>query len=111
MLRKSLVIIFSWLLVHSLAHAILTIEITSGSEGAQPIAVVPFQWVGKGSRPASLKSIISSDLQRSGQFSPLPNKDLISHPHQGTDVKYKTWRALNVGYLVVGKIQAMPDDS
>ncbi len=111
MIHKSILVLFSWLLVNSFAHAILTIEITSGSEDAQPIAIVPFQWIGKGTRPASLKNIIAADLQRSGQFSPLPNKDLISQPHQGTEVKYKTWRALNVGYLVVGKIQVMADDS
>jgi TolB protein len=111
MLRKYIFILLSWLLINSQVHAVLTIEITQGSESAQPIAIVPFKWVGKGTRPASLKNIIAADLQRSGQLSPLPNKDLISHPHKGADVKYKTWRALNVGYLVVGEIQALADDS
>lgn len=111
MLRKSLLILFSWLLLNTMAHAVLTIEITHGSEGAQAIAVVPFEWVGKGTPPTSLKKIIAADLQRSGQFSPLLNKDLISRPHDGSEVKYKTWRALNVGYIVVGKIKALVDGS
>ena len=111
MIRNSSLFIILWLSMSSLAHAVLTIEITQGSEGAQPIAIVPFQWVGKGTPPASLKNIIAADLQRSGQFSPLADKDLISKPHQGSEVKYKTWRALNVGYLVVGKIHGMVDGS
>lgn len=94
-----------------MAHAVLTIEITQGTEGAQPIAIIPFEWTGKGTRPSSLKDIIAADLQRSGQFSPLPNKDLISQPHEGTQVNYQTWRALNVGYIVVGKIQGLVDGS
>ena len=99
MIRTSSLFIFLWLSVNSLAHAVLTIEITQGSEGAQPIAIVPFEWVGRGTRPASLKNIVAADLQRSGQFSPLADKDLISKPHQASEVKYKTWRALNVAIL------------
>ena len=111
MVRVSSLFIFLWLSLSSVAHAVLTIEITQGSEGAQPIALVPFQWIGKGTPPVSLKNIIAADLQRSGQFAPLPEKDLISKPHQGSEVKYKTWRALNVGYLVVGKIHGLDDGS
>ncbi|MCW8900817.1 MAG: Tol-Pal system beta propeller repeat protein TolB [Gammaproteobacteria bacterium] len=111
MIRNSSLFIFLWLSVSSLAHAVLTIEITQGSEGAQPIAIVPFEWVGKGTRPVSLKNIIAADLQRSGLFSPLAEQDLISKPHQGSQVDYKTWRALNVGYLVVGKIHELADGS
>ena len=109
MIRYSSLLLILWLSLNSLAHAVLTIEITQGSESAQPIAIIPFEWKGKGAPPVRLKNIIAADLQRSGQFSPLPNKDLISHPHNGADVNYQTWRALNVGYLVVGKIQTIAD--
>ena len=111
MMKLSSLFLLLWIGLSSVAHAVLTIEITQGSEGAQPIAIVPFEWIGKGERPASLKNILAADLQRSGQFSPLPNKDLISQPHEGTQVNYQTWRALNVGYIVVGKIHALPDGS
>ena len=111
MINKSISYLILWLASSSLAHAVLTIEITQGTEGAQPVAIVPFEWKGKGTAPASLKNIIAADLQRSGQFAPLPDKDLISKPHAGNQVKYKTWRALNVGYLVVGKIHELSDGS
>jgi TolB protein len=110
-MRYSSLFLFLWLSLSSMAHAVLTIEITQGTEGAQPIAIIPFEWIGKGTRPSSLKNIIAADLQRSGQFAPLPNKDLISQPHDGTQVNYQTWRALNVGYIVVGKIQDLVDGS
>ena len=111
MIRYSGLFLTLWLGLNSLVHAVLTIEITQGSEGAQPIAVIPFEWVGKGNRPSSLKNIIVADLQRSGQFSSLADKDLISQPHDGKDVNYQTWRALNVGYIVVGKILSLADGS
>ena len=111
MLRKSILILFSWLLANSLAYAVLTIDITQGSEGAEPIAVVPFEWIGEGTAPVRGKDIIAADLQRSGQFSPLPNKDLLSRPHDGKQVNYQTWRALNISYLVVGRIQGLSDGS
>ena len=111
MIKYSSLFLFLWLSLNSMAHAVLTIEITQGTEGAQPIAIVPFEWIGKGNQPSSLKNIIAADLQRSGQFSPLANEDLISQPHEGTQVNYQTWRALNVGYIVVGKIQELVDGS
>ncbi|MFK5912767.1 MAG: Tol-Pal system beta propeller repeat protein TolB [Woeseiaceae bacterium] len=110
MLNKNILFLLVWLFSQT-AHAVLTIEITSGSEDAQAIAIVPFELIGKGIQPANLKNIISADLQRSGQFSPLADKDLISKPHDGTQVNYQTWRALNVGYLVVGKIHILSDGS
>ena len=111
MIKKNFIYLFLWLLLSPTAHAVLTIEITQGSEGAQPIAIVPFEWRGKGTAPISVASIIAADLQRSGQFIPLAEKELISHPHDGSTVNYKTWRALNTGYLVVGKMQELTDGS
>ncbi|HEC73810.1 MAG TPA: Tol-Pal system protein TolB, partial [Methylophaga aminisulfidivorans] len=64
------------------AHALLTIEITGGSESALPIAIVPFGAEGF-SAPEDISKIISNDLTSSGRFAPLPGKDLISQPHDG----------------------------
>jgi TolB protein len=48
------------------AHAKLTIEITGGVEGAQPIAVVPFGDVDGAKPSVDIASVIAADLARSG---------------------------------------------
>lgn len=86
------------------AQAALTIEITQGVEGAIPVAVVPFGWRGAGPAPENIAAIISADLSRSGRFEALPDRDLISHPTQGSQVQFHNWRMVNVDNLVIGQI-------
>lgn len=86
------------------AQAALTIEITQGIEGAVPIAVVPFGWGGQAAAPENIAAIISADLNRSGRFEPLADRDLVSHPTSADQVKFQNWRMLNVDNLVIGKL-------
>jgi TolB protein len=87
------------------AWSALTIEITQGTEGAIPIAVVPFGWSGApGSAPENISAIISADLNRSGRFEALPDSDLVAHPTEGSQVQFQNWRMVNVDNLVIGKI-------
>jgi TolB protein len=87
------------------AWSALTIEITQGTEGAIPIAVVPFGWSGMaGGAPENISAIISADLNRSGRFEALPDSDLVAHPTEGSQVQFQNWRMVNVDNLVVGKI-------
>jgi len=87
------------------AWSALTIEITQGTEGAIPIAVVPFGWSGMaGGAPENISAIISADLNRSGRFEVLPDSDLVAHPTEGSQVQFQNWRMVNVDNLVVGKI-------
>ncbi len=89
------------------AQAALTIEITQGIEGAQPIAVVPFAWEGATPPPEDVSSVIANDLRRSGRFAPLPDQDLIARPHEGAQVQFADWRALDVENLLVGRVKVM----
>ena len=91
------------------AQAILKIEITQGMEGATPIAIVPFAWSGNIAPPENINQIIASDLQRSGFFKPLPEQDMISKPSEASQVMFADWRALNVDYIVVGKVLSQLD--
>ncbi|WP_317622976.1 Tol-Pal system beta propeller repeat protein TolB [Thiohalophilus thiocyanatoxydans] len=100
-----------WLLISLPARAVLTIEITQGSDEAMPIAVVPFAWGGEGKAPEQLDQIIGADLHRSGFFRPLDKDDLIARPNTASKVNYADWRALNVNYLVVGRILPRDDGS
>jgi TolB protein len=92
------------LLLTGPAYSALTIEITQGVEGAVPIAVVPFGWNGSGPAPENLSAIIGADLSRSGRFESLPDRDLVAHPTEATQVQFQNWRMVNVDYLVIGKI-------
>lgn len=92
------------------SHATLTIRITQGIEGAQPIAIVPFA-LGPGSPapPQDIAQIISNDLTRSGRFSPLPVGDLPSRPSDASAVNFSDFRILGTPNLVIGKVNALPD--
>lgn len=94
-----------WLLCSSLASADLTIEITKGSDRATPIAIVPFDKRNQTSLPENIATIVSDDLARSGQFSPLPRHSLIAQPSSSDDVHYRDWRAVDTNYLVVGQVR------
>ena len=109
-MKKQLSFIFAFIfLILPQVHAVLTIEITQGVEGATPIAIVPFAWAGKEAPPEVMNRIIGADLQRSGFFKALAEEDMISAPSEAGMVNFADWRALKVDYVVVGKIIPQPD--
>jgi len=87
------------------AHALLTIEITGGSEAALPIAIVPFGAEGYAA-PENISDIIQNDLASSGRFAPLEKRDLISQPHEAEQVNFADWRLLRSEGLVIGKVSS-----
>ncbi|MBL4711007.1 MAG: Tol-Pal system beta propeller repeat protein TolB [Gammaproteobacteria bacterium] len=94
----------------SVAQAVLKIDITEGVEGALPIAVIPFQWKGGAKvKHGDVSAIVTSDLARSGQFSPVAEKDLIARPQQLADVHYKTWRIAGMDHIVMGSVTKKVD--
>lgn len=89
-------------------HAVLTIRITQGIEGAQPIAIVPFGLQpGAQPPPQDIAQIVANDLTRSGRFSPLPNEDLPSRPSDGSAVNFSDFRILGTPNLVIGKVKQL----
>ena len=90
------------------AQAVLTIEITGGTETALPIAIVPFD--NKDGAAVNISEVISNDLKRSGRFEPLAQQDLISHPHEKKDINFKDWRLLRSEGLVIGKVASVDGD-
>ncbi|MEE8429038.1 MAG: Tol-Pal system beta propeller repeat protein TolB, partial [Gammaproteobacteria bacterium] len=109
MLRGSYLSVLLIVILSSLPGSVwaaLTIEITQGREGALPIAIVPFGWQGAASQaPEDIAAIVAGDLRRSGSFAPLPERDMFSRPHDGSQVRFQDWRILGVGSLVIGKLQ------
>lgn len=86
------------------ALAQLTIEITQGMDNPTSIAVVPFGWKGTGLPQEDVSKIIEDDLRRTGQFAPVSRDDMLGRPQEKSEVFFRDWRALNVEYLLVGKL-------
>ena len=84
----------------------LIIEITGGSDAALPIAIVPFGSDGF-SVPEDISEIITNDLARSGRFAPLKRRDLISDPHEKSEINFQDWRLLRSDGLLVGKVSSI----
>jgi len=104
-LRSFLLLMAFWV---GNAQAALTIEITQGVKGAMPIAIVPFTWEGPMPQaPLDIGAIVTTDLYRSGRFSPLPERDMLARPSDPSKVNFQNWRVLGVENLVVGKIRAI----
>jgi TolB protein len=106
MFKQMFKLVTFWLLlVPFQAQAVLTIEITGGSEGALPIAIVPFGSEGFAA-PEDISAIIESDLASSGRFAPLEKRDLVSRPHEGQEVNFADWRLLRADGLLIGKVSS-----
>jgi len=84
-------------------QAELVIDIVGGTEAALPIAVVPFGSSGPTAQ-IDISEIIINDLASSGRFDPLPKRDLISEPHEKSEINFKDWRLLRSEGLLVGKV-------
>lgn len=87
------------------ALAELRIEVTKGVDNAIRVAVVPFDWQGRGRLPEDVTSVVVADLKLSGRFDTLPTDQMLSLPHQGDEVFYRDWRLLKVEYLVIGHMK------
>ena len=92
------------LLSVSVAHAELQIEINQGVENPTPIAVVPFAWQGVGAPPEDAAQIVDSDLARSGQFSPVSRRDMLSYPSRESELFFRDWRAISAEYVLIGRV-------
>ena len=80
------------------------ILVTSGSDRATPIAVVPFGWQGGSVLPDDMAQIVSDDLRNSGYYAPIPKGNMISQPNQASEVVFRDWKAVGAQYLMVGNI-------
>nr|VFK20063.1 MAG: TolB protein [Candidatus Kentron sp. LFY] len=92
------------------AHADLEIPpITESLEGAHPIAIIPFGWESRAtSPPVSIAEIISRNLERSGLFAPIPERELPGLPTTKKQVRFSDWRLLGAN-LVIGDLSPLPD--
>lgn len=86
-----------------MARAADPLVISSGTDRATPIAVVPFG--GASMLPEDMAQIIGNDLRNSGYFEPIPAQNIISRPSQPGEVIYRDWQALGAQYVLIGSVQ------
>ena len=91
------------------AAAVVTIDVTRGTESRIPIAVVPFAFEGAGAAENLPAAIIEANLARSGRFAPLAREDFAARPQTPEEVRYKPWRLLKVENLVIGRLKEQKD--
>lgn len=101
----SLLGLFLALALAAPARAVLTIRITEGQEGAQPIAVVPFGAQAGADLPVDVAEVVRADLARTGRFAPLPVGVLPGRPTGASQVDFRDWRRLGSDHLVVGNVK------
>lgn len=100
----------SWAWTAAHAEDVLRVEITSGVDEAEPVAVVPFIWEGEGEAPEDVAGIIHRNLERSGYFRPLERDALPAEPEQGESIDFAPWRDADADNLIVGRVRAGADD-
>ncbi|MCL4136790.1 UNVERIFIED_CONTAM: hypothetical protein GTU68_052409, partial [Idotea baltica] len=88
-----------------IARAELELVITEGVDSARPIGIVPFKWHGEGKLPQDISAIISSDLQRSGKFSPVATNKMPQTPYKDSDINYEAWTKMGVDAIVTGEVK------
>jgi TolB protein len=94
----------------SRAYAELVVEVTQGRDDAIPVAIVPFNSEAEAAASFDVAQLISDDLARSGRFKPMARRDMIEQPHSGANISFDDWRRLNDDYIVVGQVQAQPEE-
>jgi len=92
------------ILVTGYANAALELVITEGINSARPIAIVPFKWQGAKKLPQNISTIVSSDLQRSGKFSPVAVNKMPQTPYTDSEIDFSAWTGLGVDALLTGTI-------
>ena len=102
LLRVSIIVFGLCFSFNALAQ--LEIQVTRGIDNPTSIAIAPFAWDGLGAAPEDFAQIIDSDLARSGQFSPVSRRDMLSLPTRAEDIFYRDWRAIAARYLVIGRV-------
>lgn len=83
----------------------LQIDIVGGNAAALPIAVVPMPYQGAGAPPPTeIAEVVRADLDRSGQFRGLPERDMLERPTRGSEIQFPTWATLKQDFVVVGRV-------
>ena len=100
-----LTVLYGLMVLAPTAQAELKIEVTRGVDNAVKVAVVPFEWRGRGRLPLNVVEVIKSDLAQSGRFDTLATNLMLSLPNEREDIYFRDWHLLGVEYLAIGYLK------
>ncbi|HEY0845211.1 MAG TPA: Tol-Pal system beta propeller repeat protein TolB [Noviherbaspirillum sp.] len=92
------------LMLATLAHAQLRVEIAGVGANQIPVAIAGF--AEEATAPQQLTAIIKADLARSGMFKIIDTGNVMS---ETTQVNYGEWKAQGADALVVGSVHRLAD--
>jgi TolB protein len=98
------------MLMSTISHAVLTIEIDEGYDNATPIAVVPFQQPNTLSAEQDIANVIASNLRRSGYFKPVSEKKFPEQPFEVEQINFAKWHSVDTDYLIIGQVSEQSSD-
>jgi len=99
------IVLFASVLAASVQADVLRVDITSGVDTAEPVAVTSFVWRGDGEPPEDIAAIISANLKRSGRYRPLDPGDMPEQPSMDRTPDFSAWRQAGADNLVVGEVR------
>ncbi|MEQ3696007.1 MAG: Tol-Pal system beta propeller repeat protein TolB [Pseudomonadales bacterium] len=110
-MKLSRVLAFIVVLVSSnvAANSDLIVEITRGLDDPTRVAVAPFGWSGSYALTEDVAQVVSDDLIRTGEFSPVSRADMLAYPALPQEVNIPDWRKLRAQYLVIGNMSPRGD--
>lgn len=85
--------------------AALDLELTQGTSGAQPIAVMDFLNENTTDSQQTMSDVIRADLQNSGRFRVLENKQSELTSHTPNQIDYDHWRKQGAESILIGAVK------
>jgi TolB protein len=81
----------------------LVLEITKGSDNPYSLALLNFD--GSETKIYEVSNIVKNDLNRTGEFRILDNKQLLSIPTNEDNLNYSDFKLLGIDYIVMGSVE------
>ena len=81
----------------------LILEITKGSDNPYSLALLNFD--GSETKIYEVSNIVKNDLNRTGEFRILDNKQLLSIPTNEDNLNYSDFKLLGIDYIVMGSLE------
>ena len=81
----------------------LVLEITKGSDNPYSLALLNFD--GSETKIYEVSNIVKNDLNRTGEFRILDNKQLLSIPTNEDNLNYSDFKLLGIDFIVMGSLE------